>query len=40
MEYELTAIINSVDSYKTSFLTLNMKKERTEIAITMSNESP
>ncbi|MGG0413822.1 hypothetical protein [Peribacillus simplex] len=37
---KLTAIIYSEDSNKTSFLTLVMNKERTEITITMPNEKP
>ncbi|RRN71931.1 hypothetical protein EI200_09805 [Peribacillus simplex] len=37
---KLTAIIYSEDSNKTSFLTLEMNKEKTEITITMQNEKP
>ncbi|MDM5360668.1 hypothetical protein [Peribacillus sp. ACCC06369] len=37
---KLTAIIYSEDSNKTSFLTLEMNKERNEITITMPNEKP
>ncbi|MEF2096942.1 hypothetical protein V3595_20150 [Bacillus sp. CFBP9009] len=37
---KLTAIIYSEDSNRTSFLTLEMNKEKTEITITMPNEKP
>ncbi|MFE0508293.1 hypothetical protein ACWF7H_29435 [Peribacillus butanolivorans] len=37
---ELTAIVYSDDSNKTSFLTLELNKEKTEITITMPNEKP